>query len=203
MTDTGPRSEILSDYQLILRRHKQKFHIELPELSISVNDKDLQAAYDKLEESLEAALKEYQDGGGEAPPPAGIDSAIVRRGSSSPGRGGDGQIGFMGEMGTFMAKTAIVSVIAGAILIFGASYAFNSTIKSMIYSAISAVPRVLTENLATQTYIAIHQVAVRLEKATPEEREALHRDLRVIARDLRPFVEEMAQPFTSPPSEKQ
>ena len=182
MTESTPEPKIYRNYNYrpALWKEGERFHIEQPELGIRVHDTDLHAAYEKFNASLEAALKEYQDSGSEPP---------------SPGEGFEGRrLGFGGEIKLFLAKTAIVGMAVGVIMVFGLNYAVVKAVDTAANRAIGLIPRVMSGGVATQGYIAMHKISERLRQATPEERDDLHRDLRTIARELKPFLLELQEP---------
>ena len=182
MTESTPEPKIYRNYNYrsALWKEGERFHIEQAELGIRVHDTDLHAAYEKFNASLEAALKEYQDSGSEPP---------------SPGEGFEGRrLGFGGEIKLFLAKTAIVGMAVGVIMVFGLNYAVVKAVDTAANRAIGLIPRVMSGGVATQGYIAMHKISERLRQATPEERDDLHRDLRTIARELKPFLLELQEP---------
>jgi len=185
MVGKASKEKQLSDYRLVLWQKNAGFYLELPEINIRVHDHDLQKAYEKLEESYVAALAEYRDAGADFPTDrASVDSATShKKHVSSADIKSNQQPDLIGQLIAFTAKTAIIMVVAGAVLVFGVNFAFNTMIKPSISNIISG-------GIANETYITLQTLAEKLKNASPEKREALSRDLRTIGKELSPFIEE-------------
>ncbi len=191
MTNDVPES---ADYRLIVWREGERFYIHLPELAILVHDADLQAAYDKLEASRAAALKEYLDAGAPSliPRPQQIRKAraVLRELVSSGGAHGGVAVGLLRQTAAFMVKAAAAGVVTVFVLVYGMNYAIQS------------FDRLLVEDLAGRAYQSVHRVAERLRNANPQARETLRQDLRTIAQELKPFIDGVTQPYEAAPAEK-
>ena len=189
MANDAPES---ADYRLIVWREGERFYIHLPELAILVHDADLQAAYDKLEVSCQAALKEYRDAGAEElipPPDQGLERAPGRRAADQPPRRA-ALSGLASESAAFATKIAIAGVVGIFVLVIGGTYAVKS------------INRIVIDDLPSLGFWNLHTVAERLRNAQPAARETLRQDLRLIGRELRPFVDELSRPVEAPPPEQ-
>jgi len=208
VSDKAPTTGSISGYRSVLWHDDENFYLEIPQFSIRVKDTDLPAAYGKLQVSLDAMIKEYDDAGAEAPPPteiqaesAGASGGIISR--RKPATDRSASISFGDEIRLFLIKSAIAGVMIGVVMVFSLNYAINSAVSSTIGNTISSIPKILSRKLATYTYIGMHNVAERIRNATPEEREGLREDLRLFARELKPFIDEISPPPNPASSESQ
>jgi hypothetical protein len=193
MTDNTSSSVTTPHYKAAIWKEGDRFFIEQPDLEIRVHAVSLQEAYEKLDASVEATLKEYLDSGSAPPAPSeDITGGLVQTTGSTAFAGR--LLDFGGEIRLFLAKTAIVGVFIGAIMIFGLNYAVVRAVDSAVNRTVGLIHKVMSGSVATQGYIAMHRLADRLRQATPEERDDLHRDLRTIARELKPFLVELQGP---------
>ena len=161
------------NYNVILKRKDSYYYLFIPELSIIVEDKDLDIAYKKLEEEKVLYFKKAK----ELDVLDTVKNPISLVATKT----------LFGDLSAFFVKVCLVALII-LITIF-ASLPF---VDSFVFRRINNLPNVAYEGVRTFIKEIPSKISNKVDNMSPEEKEEKILELRKMVQQLKPFIDEVS-----------
>lgn len=174
--DATPNSELIKmmnvDYQIIVRKNRKGFFLIVPKLNLIAKGDDIQSAYQNLENEKRNLFKKYIEIGAKDQMPLPLKHSPI----------------------LFFTKMAIIVlsiVILMNLAVVGAKYTYMLARRQ-----VEKELRYFGGNIKNKITIdAVKNLAQRLQDTSPESRQELLANLRIIVNELKPFIDELRPLF--------
>lgn len=163
---------MMKDYQVTIWQRGGKYYGQIKELGILANAADLQSLWQTLESEVAAMRTRFAEAGipHEMPPPLGKQQSAI-----DP------------EFPRFLVRLAAITT---------AALLFMIVASQQLRTAGKDVAQTFRQEIGIS--LRLNRIVASLENKSPEKREELHRNLRTLAQELRPYLDDLQPLFESP-----